>query len=524
MMGTMERGDVKESRPSQLELWLLNPDQISALAPLADVFLPEAEHRKGQRFQDENVRRHWAGRQAALRMVLGSYMGLDPGLVRLGSDARGKPELEGRGPRFSISACEGWWLAAFSDQEVGVDLEAIRPGADVEAVAQRYFNESELACLQAANGEEERLRFFYRCWTRKESLLKLLGMGLAGLPALRDQEPDTSVWLEDLDLQEGLAASVALLRPPASIRRRDWVLSDKRGPVTALSLSADSFPAAPATPGTGDGLSADEKNPSIYQSFVSEGTEEEQCVRKQNAIMLSVELPSILRTIPRGGSFIDLGCGMGQLADAVAQACPDVRIYGLDSDPLAVEQSRKHFGSRPGLSFLCRSLEQGPPSGFAPVDTAVMRMLLLQYTEPANALRAARSWLKPGGILHVLELDDRAMIFEPVLPWLYELVNIMQTVHAHRGGSRRWGKELPVILASSGWNLIGQERLMLDPLSVAAAVPKAFLPVAEFYLSEAERLDFVSSESAEYLRQGFQRIREGVLTRATIPIFHVWAH
>jgi len=222
MDGTVERIGVKESRPSQVELWLLNPEQINALAPLAADLLSEGQRQDSLRFRDDLARRHWAGRQTALRLVLASYLGLDPCAVRLGRNTRGKPELEGGGPRFSISSCEGWWLGAFSDQEVGVDLEAIRPGVDLDAVSRQYFSEDELACLQAARGEAERLRLFYRCWTRKESLLKLLGIGLAGLPGLREKDRDTMVWLEDLDLHEGLAASLALLRAPTAVRRRDW--------------------------------------------------------------------------------------------------------------------------------------------------------------------------------------------------------------------------------------------------------------------------------------------------------------
>jgi 4'-phosphopantetheinyl transferase len=524
MISAIERGGVKESRPSQVELWLLNPDQISALAPLAADILSEAQRQDGLRFRDEMARRHWAGRQAALRLVLGSYLGLDPGAVRLGRDTRGKPELKGRGPRFSISSCDGWWLAAFSDQEIGVDLEAIRPGVDLNTVSSRYFTENELACLQAAIGEEERLRVFYRCWTRKESLLKLLGMGLAGLPDLREKDPDATVWLEDLDLHEGLAASVALLRPPSAILFRDWVSPERGGLASAQAAASNPFLAPVTNLESEAGTPAGEMEPGIYQAFVLEGTDEEQCVRKQNAIILAVELPGILKTIPHGGRFIDIGCGMGQLADAVAHACPDVLVYGFDADPMAVDQSRKHFGSRQGLSFQCRSLEQGPPPGFAPADTAMLRMVLLQHGDPGHALKAARAWLKPGGILHVIEPDDRALAFEPVLPWLYELLDLMEDVHKSRGGSRRLGRELPSLLASSGWSVLGQERLILDPLSVAAAVPKAFLPVAEFYLAEAERLGSVSPEVVGRMRQGFQRIREGVLTRATIPVFHAWAH
>lgn len=255
------------------------------------------------------------------------------------------------------------------------------------------------------------------------------------------------------------------------------------------------------------------------------GGQEVERLRKQAAIWLSLELPNILETLPAHGRLVDLGCGIGLLADAAARARPDADVYGFDVDALAAEQSRGHFGGRSNLHFDCRNLEQGPPSGFPLADVAVLRLVLMHISNTGRALDAARAWLKPAGILHVLEGDDRSMSFEPAPVWLPELLALMQAVQKHRGGDRRMGLELPGLLASSKLSVMGQRQFALDPLAMAPAVPQVFLPVAEFYLAEAERLALIRPETIQTLKLGLGQIREGalILNRATIPIFHVWA-
>ncbi|HTA16644.1 MAG TPA: methyltransferase, partial [bacterium] len=80
----------------------------------------------------------------------------------------------------------------------------------------------------------------------------------------------------------------------------------------------------------------EEKQSSAY--LLSElGGEELGRLRKQAAVWLSMELPEIIQTLPRNGGFVDLGCGVGLLADAVAQARPDAQVHGFDIDALSVE-------------------------------------------------------------------------------------------------------------------------------------------------------------------------------------------
>jgi 4'-phosphopantetheinyl transferase len=61
-------------------------------------------------------------------------------------------------------------------QELGVDLEVVRPMTDAEGVARRFFSAGEVSDLL---GLPERELAFFRCWTRKEAYIKALGQGLS---------------------------------------------------------------------------------------------------------------------------------------------------------------------------------------------------------------------------------------------------------------------------------------------------------------------------------------------------------
>lgn len=258
--------------------------------------------------------------------------------------------------------------------------------------------------------------------------------------------------------------------------------------------------------------------------FSEVGVEDEAGrLRKQAAMVLALKLPGILDSIPKGGSFFDLGCGIGLLADAVARARPDVRVCGFDADKLAVEKSTLHFGSRHSVTFGLRRIEEGPPPGLPPADTAVMRLVLMHLPEPKKALRAAASWLKPGGVLHVIEGDDRALAMEPTLPCLNEVLDLMERVQVRKGGSRRLGRDLSALMNSAGWNIAGECRHAPEPRLAAEAFPAVFLPVAEYYLDQAVQLTLADSAAVLELKRALRNSGGRAIERATIPIYHTWA-
>ena len=93
-------------------------------------------------------------------------------------DRFGKPSFSCGGVQFSISHACGLSVAAVSQSDVGVDIECIDPGREMERIAKRFFSEREQDQLSAAN---DRVREFYRIWTAKEAMMKLGGEGMISI-------------------------------------------------------------------------------------------------------------------------------------------------------------------------------------------------------------------------------------------------------------------------------------------------------------------------------------------------------
>ena len=59
-------------------------------------------------------------------------------------------------------------------------MEAVRDNVAFSDIGRRFFRFDELRYLESSGGPGVRDRFF-RLWTRKEAVLKALGVGLSGL-------------------------------------------------------------------------------------------------------------------------------------------------------------------------------------------------------------------------------------------------------------------------------------------------------------------------------------------------------
>jgi 4'-phosphopantetheinyl transferase len=72
-------------------------------------------------------------------------------------------------------------LAVALDRQVGVDIEVVRPGVDVRAVAEGRFTAGALDWLRALPPQQQ-APAFYRLWTREEAISKVSGQGIASPP------------------------------------------------------------------------------------------------------------------------------------------------------------------------------------------------------------------------------------------------------------------------------------------------------------------------------------------------------
>lgn len=128
-------------------------------------------------FRNDKVRREkWLG-EWLLRSVLLRVYCFAPEDYALEKAEGGKPFLSGRAGQiyFNLSHSGDYVVCAFSDSEVGVDIERI--GSERMGVARRFFHPDEIRSLENAE-EVERREMFFKYWSVKESFLKYKGTGL----------------------------------------------------------------------------------------------------------------------------------------------------------------------------------------------------------------------------------------------------------------------------------------------------------------------------------------------------------
>lgn len=143
-----------------------------------------------------------------LRRVLGLYLGEAAEEIELSEGEHGKPRLAEEPARlsFNLSHSGGLALVALArDREVGVDVERVKPGRDLVALAERALAPEEARAVREA-AEPERAPLFYELWTRHEARLKCLGVGLAARPTW----PPQPVAVQALPIDPGFAAAVAV--------------------------------------------------------------------------------------------------------------------------------------------------------------------------------------------------------------------------------------------------------------------------------------------------------------------------
>ena len=155
--------------------------------------LSAEEQQRAARFRISEARHRFLLARVMLRHQLGKEIGIVPESVFFATGKHGKPRLDIPGTdqslHFNLTHSGGFVALAISDDEVGIDIENLRPVSTAERLAQRFFSPEERKHVFELDGEA-RDRAFLRIWTQKEAYLKATGLGV-GMP-LRgvETEPD----------------------------------------------------------------------------------------------------------------------------------------------------------------------------------------------------------------------------------------------------------------------------------------------------------------------------------------------
>lgn len=163
----------------------LLPDEEAVLRNI--VFLDETRQQKVWQYKnlEDKKRSLLAGYliQAGAREWTTEEGGLRENAIPLslsyGCSKYGKPYLrEGKKELyFNISHSQNYVVCAFSDSEVGVDIQAHKKGKG--DIAQRFFSREDKELMEKLSGESGNAEEIFFClWTIKESYMKLTGEGM----------------------------------------------------------------------------------------------------------------------------------------------------------------------------------------------------------------------------------------------------------------------------------------------------------------------------------------------------------
>ena len=144
--------------------------------------LPQSDHEIAHDFQPKKKMTFLASR-VLLRLALKSFYALND-VPSLSFGPHGKPYFD---PSFSIffnfSHSGNYIGAAFSNIEMGFDIECVKDRKNFQGLCKKVLTDPEKNYIFKLSEKEQR-EFFTLLWTVRESLLKDSGLGLVGLSKL----------------------------------------------------------------------------------------------------------------------------------------------------------------------------------------------------------------------------------------------------------------------------------------------------------------------------------------------------
>ncbi len=150
--------------------------------------MTEEKQKKISNYKSFDRKKSSVAGEKLVKEYIGKTLNIAPQSLKILTNNNGKPYIENCPIHFNISHCENTLVYAFSEEEIGIDIEKIRPIS--LSVAKRFFSLDEQKFvfgqpLNEYNSENsntpEILERFYRIYTLKEAICKKSGIGIKGL-------------------------------------------------------------------------------------------------------------------------------------------------------------------------------------------------------------------------------------------------------------------------------------------------------------------------------------------------------
>lgn len=226
-----------------VHIWQADLDVSDDLMCQYANLLSTVERKRAERFVFEQDRQRYVAAHGILRILLSHYLQIDQADVSLAAMKNSKPvvvaPLSSQRISFNLSHSDERALFGITSvRPIGVDIEKVRQIPEMSHIIAHNFSAAEQTFMDVLTGAE-RLGQFYRCWVKKEALVKAQGVGLGALSAsiigkqekngmiiMTTLDEDTGahdVWtLKYLEPGEGWAAAVVVQGDNVQILERNW--------------------------------------------------------------------------------------------------------------------------------------------------------------------------------------------------------------------------------------------------------------------------------------------------------------
>lgn len=165
-----------------IPVYYANSIKFSKNSKIINSFLSDYEINKATRFYKKEDALCYSVTHAMLRFLLSGTLNLNPRKILIESTDNNKPEILNTEIDFNISHSANYGCVAIADNKnlkIGIDLERIKELKDINVIINDYMSKAEQEyILNSDNILSNKKVRFYEIWTRKESLLKMTGIGL----------------------------------------------------------------------------------------------------------------------------------------------------------------------------------------------------------------------------------------------------------------------------------------------------------------------------------------------------------
>jgi 4'-phosphopantetheinyl transferase len=212
----------------QVHVWQAKVDNSSAHPNKFSSVLSTDEHEQANNFKFTADKQHFIFRRYQLRLILSKYLGCNPRELMFRYSEYKKPFIympELKEVKFNMSFSGDLMLVGVSrNNEIGIDIEKVRPVEDLENIATENFSILEVKSLIR---RKDKINTFFRIWTRKEAFIKATGNGMylplrsfcvninpSGKPehlAIFNHPMESGLWrTTELNTSDGYVASMAI--------------------------------------------------------------------------------------------------------------------------------------------------------------------------------------------------------------------------------------------------------------------------------------------------------------------------